>query len=228
MDELGSHGSLRGGMGRELQAVPRVEQAVDAVAHLEQAALLLVGDGPERSRIEQPGSRAGRARRRHRDGGAERTAAYLRAMDAASGAGARGSPVPLLAPEAGRVPGRCGAGGGTSGRSALPSRLSDGVDAMLVPPNERERSWPPCAGCNTTPTWCSHRSCRTTGGQRRAGRGTHQVRRCPRCPAGLMRLPGRATPTEAHSATVPVSGRAVRCRPTGGRGAPGVDGPAGN
>ena len=112
-----------------------LEQAVDAVAHLEHATLVLVGDGPERSRIE--------ALARERDVATVCTGtvphdeipAYLAAMDVALVLAAADVPfhysplklaeylsagLAVIAPRAG----------------ALPEQLRDGVDAVLVRPGD--------------------------------------------------------------------------------------------
>ena len=114
-----------------------LEQAVDAVAGLEHATLLLVGDGPERSRIEAL------ARDRRVASVCTGTVphdeipAYLAAMDvalvlAAGDAPFHYSPLKLaeylsaglavIAPRAGE----------------LPEQLRDGVDAVLVSPGDRD------------------------------------------------------------------------------------------
>ena len=112
-----------------------IEQAVDAVAAIDGATLLLVGDGPERPRIEQL----------TRDRGVDAVftgtvehgdlPAHLSAMDAAVvlapiGAAYHYSPLKLaeylasglavVAPAVGQ----------------LEERLTDGVDALLVPPHD--------------------------------------------------------------------------------------------
>jgi glycosyltransferase involved in cell wall biosynthesis len=111
-----------------------LEQAVEAVATVNDAALLLVGDGPERPRIE----------RLARDLGVptvctgtvphEELPAYLAAMDAAVILAPPGQPfhysplklaeylaagLPVVAPATGQ----------------LAERLTDGVDAVVVPPH---------------------------------------------------------------------------------------------
>jgi len=114
-----------------------LEQAVDAVSGLEHATLLLVGDGPERARIEQL-ARDRRVRLvctgtvPHDD-----IPAHLAAMDvalvlAATDAPFHYSPLKLaeylsaglavIAPRAGE----------------LPSQLRDGVDAVLVKPGDTD------------------------------------------------------------------------------------------
>ena len=136
-DELGLTGRFVVGWVGSFRRFHALEQAVDAVAHLEQAALLLVGDGPERSRIEH----LARERGVHVVGtgtvAQERLPTYLRAMDAALVLAPEGVPfhysplklaeylaagVPVVAPAV----------------DQLCELLSDGVDAMLVPPNDTE------------------------------------------------------------------------------------------
>ncbi|HZM32786.1 MAG TPA: glycosyltransferase [Acidimicrobiales bacterium] len=114
-----------------------VEQAVDAAAAVPDAALLLVGDGPERTRIE---------RRAHERGvhavftgtvPHHELPAYLAAMDVAAVLAQRGEPfhysplklaeymaagLPVVAPAIGQ----------------LAVRLTHGVDALLVPPHDVE------------------------------------------------------------------------------------------
>jgi glycosyltransferase involved in cell wall biosynthesis len=115
-----------------------IEQAVDAVASIEGASLLMVGDGPERPRIEQLA----------RDKGVhavftgtveqDELAGYLTVMDAGlvlapAGAAFHYSPLklaeylaagtPVIAPAVGQ----------------LRERLTDHVDALLVPPHDRAR-----------------------------------------------------------------------------------------
>ena len=112
-----------------------LEQAVEAVAHLDGATLLLVGDGPERARIEQL------ARNRQVPIVCTGTVpqselpAYLRAMDAALVLAPEGvpfhySPLKLAEYLAAAVPVVAPAVGQLSGR------LTDGVDALLVPPHD--------------------------------------------------------------------------------------------
>jgi glycosyltransferase involved in cell wall biosynthesis len=115
-----------------------IEQAVEAVASVEGASLLMVGDGPERPRIEQLA----------RDNGVhtvftgtveqEDLAEFLAVMDAAlvlapAGGAFHYSPLklaeylaagtPVIAPAVGQ----------------LRERLTDHVDALLVPPRDRAR-----------------------------------------------------------------------------------------
>jgi glycosyltransferase involved in cell wall biosynthesis len=110
-----------------------LEQAVQAVSAVPGAALLLVGDGPERARIERLADDLGATAVftgtiAHRE-----LPAHLAAMDAAVVLAAEGQPfhysplklaeylaagLPVVAPAAGQ----------------LAERLTDGVDAIVVPP----------------------------------------------------------------------------------------------
>ena len=91
--------------------------------------------------------------------------------------------------------------------------LTDGVDAMLVPPHDTEALAPP-SRLQHDP---AERIRIGHAGQQLARSGwswAHQVRRLLDALPGLTPLPGRGNaPPNAHSATVPVSGRAVRCLP---------------
>lgn len=112
-----------------------LDQAVYALASLDGASLLLVGDGPERSRIERLASEAGVHTVTTGTVGHSELPAYLQAMDvgivlSAAGQTFHYSPLklaeylaaglPVVAP---RVP-------------QLSERLHDGVDALLVPPGD--------------------------------------------------------------------------------------------
>jgi glycosyltransferase involved in cell wall biosynthesis len=112
-----------------------LEQAVEATATVPGASLLLVGDGPERPRIERladdlgvPATFTGTVR--HHE-----LPAYMAAMDAAVLLAPRGGPfhysplklaeylaagLPVVAPATGQ----------------LPERLTDGVDAVVVAPHD--------------------------------------------------------------------------------------------
>lgn len=112
-----------------------VEQAVEAASTVPDAALLLVGDGPERARIEQL---ARELRVRAVFTGTvphDELPAYLAAMDVAALLAPRGEPFhysplklaeylaagrPVVAPAIGQ----------------LAERLTHGVDALLVPPHD--------------------------------------------------------------------------------------------
>jgi len=112
-----------------------LDQAVAALAGAEDVTLLLVGDGPERRRIEELGRAAGvhvvcTGTVDHR-----RLQGYLAAMDvglllAAPGAAFHYSPLKLaeyLAAGIAVVAARAG---------ELPEQLRDGTDALLVPPGD--------------------------------------------------------------------------------------------
>ena len=115
-----------------------LEQAVVAVASVAGASLLMLGDGPERPRIEQLA----------RDNGVHAVftgtvaqvdlADHLAVMDAALvlapvGAEFHYSPLKLAEYLAAGVPVIAPAVG------QLPERLTDHLDALLVPPHDRER-----------------------------------------------------------------------------------------
>jgi glycosyltransferase involved in cell wall biosynthesis len=133
--QLGIAGRFVVGWVGSFRRFHALEQAVEAVADLDGATLLLVGDGPERSRIERL------ARDRRVPVVCSGTVpqsdlpAYLRAMDAALVLAPEGGPfhysplklaeylaaaVPVVAPAVGQLTGR----------------LTDGVDALLVPPHD--------------------------------------------------------------------------------------------
>jgi len=112
-----------------------LEQAVEALAGLDGAALLLVGDGPERAGLEQLARRRGVELHCTGTVAHDDIPAYLAAMDVALVLAAPGqtfhySPLklaeylwaglPVIAPRAGE----------------LPSRLRDGTDAVLVRPGD--------------------------------------------------------------------------------------------
>jgi glycosyltransferase involved in cell wall biosynthesis len=114
-----------------------LEQAVDAVAGLENTTLLLVGDGPERARVERLAHERGISVRCTGTVSHDEIPEHLAAMDiglvlASSERSFHYSPLKLaeyfaaglavVAPRAG----------------ALPAQLRDGVDAVLVRPGDRE------------------------------------------------------------------------------------------
>lgn len=112
-----------------------LDQAVDAVAAVDGATLLLVGDGPERPRIEQLARRRGVATVFTGTVDHDKLPGYLAAMDAAlvlapTGAGFHYSPLKLAEYLAAGVAVIAPAVG------QLPERLTDGVDALLVPPDD--------------------------------------------------------------------------------------------
>jgi glycosyltransferase involved in cell wall biosynthesis len=132
---LGLEGRFVVGWVGSFRRFHALEQAVVAAATVPDAALLLVGDGPERARIgrlaQQRGVRAvftGTVRH-------DELPAHLAAMDAAVVLAPRGEPfhysplklaeylaagLPVVAPAIGQ----------------LPERLTHGVDALLVPPHD--------------------------------------------------------------------------------------------
>ena len=97
-----------------------LEQAVDALAGLDGATLLLVGDGPERA--ERRAAGAGRAASRSCAPAPSRTTTcpeYLAAMDVGLVLASSDAAVPLLAAQARRVPrGRAGRGRAACGGAA--------------------------------------------------------------------------------------------------------------
>lgn len=112
-----------------------LDQAVDAVARLEHATLLLVGDGPERPRIEALASDRGVTLVCTGTVAHDEIPAHLAAMDVALVLAAADAPfhysplklaeylsagLPVIAPRVGD----------------LPERLRDGVDALLVRPGD--------------------------------------------------------------------------------------------
>jgi glycosyltransferase involved in cell wall biosynthesis len=112
-----------------------LEQVVDAAVAVPGAALLLVGDGPERARIERLARDAGVLAAFTGTVPHHELPAYLAAMDAAAILAPRGQPfhysplkvaeylaagLPLVAPATGQ----------------LAHRLTDGVDAIVVPPHD--------------------------------------------------------------------------------------------
>lgn len=132
---LGLEGRLIVGWVGSFRRFHAIEQAVDAVAKVDGATLLLVGDGPERPRIERlatarsvPAVFTGTVE--HRD-----LPVHLAAMDAAlvlapAGAAYHYSPLKLAEYLAAGLPVVAPAVG------QLQERLTDGVDALLVPPHD--------------------------------------------------------------------------------------------
>jgi glycosyltransferase involved in cell wall biosynthesis len=132
---LGLDGSLVIGWVGSFRRFHAVEQAVEAVSAVEGASLLLVGDGPERRRIERLVHDLGVSARFTGTVPHHELPNYLAAMDVAVVLAQRGpsfhySPLklaeylaaglPVVAPSAGQ----------------LSERLTDGVDAVVVPPND--------------------------------------------------------------------------------------------
>ena len=112
-----------------------LEQAVEAVADLQDATLLLIGDGPERRRIEGLAGERGVSTVCTGTVPHNELPTYLRAMDAAlvlapPEAAFHYSPLKLAEYLAAAVPVVAAAAGD------LPERLTDGVDAVLVPPQD--------------------------------------------------------------------------------------------
>jgi glycosyltransferase involved in cell wall biosynthesis len=112
-----------------------LEQAVEALAGMEGATLLLVGDGPERARVRELGREAGVAVRLTGTVPYQEIPKYLAAMDAALVLCSPDQPfhysplklaeylaagLPVVAPNV----------------AQLHDRLTDGVDAVLVPPGD--------------------------------------------------------------------------------------------
>jgi glycosyltransferase involved in cell wall biosynthesis len=112
-----------------------LEQAVEATAGVAGATLLLVGDGPERPRIERMADRLGVPATFTGTVAHDELPAYLAAMDAAVVLAPREGPfhysplklaeylaagLPVVAPAKGQ----------------LPERLTDGVDAVVVDPDD--------------------------------------------------------------------------------------------
>jgi glycosyltransferase involved in cell wall biosynthesis len=112
-----------------------LEQAVEAAAAVPGAALLLVGDGPERARIERLAHELGVFATFTGTVQHDQLPAYLAAMDVAVILAPRDEPfhysplklaeylaagLPVVAPAAGQ----------------LVQRLTDGVDALVVPPHD--------------------------------------------------------------------------------------------
>jgi glycosyltransferase involved in cell wall biosynthesis len=136
-DELGLRDKFVVGWVGSFRRFHALEQAVDAVARMDNAVLLMVGDGPERARI----------RRLARDRGVTakftgtvphaELPAYLAAMDVALVLASPGqvfhySPLKLAEYLAAGLP-------VVSPRVAqLADRLTDDVDAMLVPPGDAQ------------------------------------------------------------------------------------------
>lgn len=112
-----------------------LEQAVDAVASVDGATLLLVGDGPERPRIEQLARQRGVPAVFTGTVDHDELPGYLAAMDAAlvlapAGGGFHYSPLKLAEYLAAGIPVVAPA------IDQLAERLTDGVDALLTRPND--------------------------------------------------------------------------------------------
>jgi glycosyltransferase involved in cell wall biosynthesis len=112
-----------------------LEQAVVALTGVEGATLLLVGDGPERRRIETAATTAGIDVVCTGTVGHHELPGYLAAMDVAlvlatPGAPFHYSPLKLAEYLAAGVPVIAARAG------ALPEQLVDGIDSVLVPPGD--------------------------------------------------------------------------------------------
>ena len=133
---LGLEGRFVVGWVGSFRKFHALDQAVDALAGLDGATLLLVGDGPERAHVEQLARARGVDVRATGTVAHDEIPAHLAAMDvalvlAAPDQSFHYSPlklaeylsagVPVIAPRAGE----------------LPAQLHDDVDALLVPPGDR-------------------------------------------------------------------------------------------
>ncbi|MDQ1385479.1 MAG: hypothetical protein QOG65_2858, partial [Actinomycetota bacterium] len=112
-----------------------IDQAVTALAGVENVTLLLVGDGPERRRVQEISRAAGVAVVCTGTVDHRRLPAYLAAMDAAlvlsaPGAAFHYSPLKLAEYLSAGVPVVAADAG------ALPDRLRAGVDSLLVRPGD--------------------------------------------------------------------------------------------
>jgi glycosyltransferase involved in cell wall biosynthesis len=133
---LGLEGRFVAGWVGSFRKFHSLDQAVDALAGLDDATLLLVGDGPERAHVEQLARARGVDFRATGTVPHDEIPAYLAAMDvalvlAAPDRSFHYSPlklaeylsagVPVIAPRAGE----------------LPAQLHDDADALLVPAGDR-------------------------------------------------------------------------------------------
>jgi glycosyltransferase involved in cell wall biosynthesis len=133
---LGLEGRFVAGWVGSFRKFHALDQAVDALAGLDRATLLLVGDGPERARVEQLARARGVDVRATGTVAHDEIPAHLAAMDVALVVAAPDrsfhySPlklgeylsagIPVIAPRAGE----------------LPAQLHDDVDALLVPAGDR-------------------------------------------------------------------------------------------
>jgi glycosyltransferase involved in cell wall biosynthesis len=133
--ELGLDGRFVVGWVGSFRRFHALEQAVEAAATVEGATLLLVGDGPERRRIERLADDLGVPARFTGTVPHHELPGYLAAMDAAVIlAGPNGpfhySPLKLAEYMAAGLPVV------SPVRGQLAERLTDGVDAILVPPHD--------------------------------------------------------------------------------------------
>ncbi len=115
-----------------MQPVKRVPELVAAVAALPGVRLLLVGDGPERSRIEAAVADAGVADRVELTGYCDDPAPLLARADVlALPSGAEACPMAVLQGMASSLPVVASSVGG------VPEVVRDGVDGLLVRPGDR-------------------------------------------------------------------------------------------
>jgi glycosyltransferase involved in cell wall biosynthesis len=132
---LGLHERFVVGWVGSFRRFHALEQAVEAVAEVPGAALLLVGDGPERARIERLAHDLGVSATFTGTVPHDQLPAYLAAMDVAVILAPRDEPfhysplklaeylaagLPVVAPAAGQ----------------LPRRLTDGADSVVVAPHD--------------------------------------------------------------------------------------------
>ncbi|HEX6420780.1 MAG TPA: glycosyltransferase family 4 protein [Acidimicrobiales bacterium] len=133
--ELGIDGRFVVGWVGSFRPFHALEQALKAAAAVPEASLLLVGDGPERARIERLARTTGVPATFTGTVPHDRLPAYLAAMDAAVVLARPGAPfhysplklaeymaagLPVVVPDVGQ----------------LAERLTDGVDALVVPPHD--------------------------------------------------------------------------------------------
>jgi glycosyltransferase involved in cell wall biosynthesis len=132
---LGLHSRFVVGWVGSFRRFHALEQAVEATASVPEASLLLVGDGPERTRIDQLAQDVGVHAVFTGTVPHDELPAYLAAMDVAVILAQRGAPfhysplklaeylaagLPVIAPAVGQ----------------LATRLTDGVDAVVVPAHD--------------------------------------------------------------------------------------------
>jgi glycosyltransferase involved in cell wall biosynthesis len=134
--DIPSDAMVIGTVGR-LDEVKRQDLLIDAFSQLEPGAnryLLLVGDGPERGRLEHRVMDLGLQDRIRFTGFQSQPEAYYRAMDVfVLTSRSEGLPLSLLEAWAAGKPAVCTAVGGIVGV------VSDGIDAMLVPSGDAKK-----------------------------------------------------------------------------------------